>query len=60
MSTWTDRGAAPAAEPVEAPDDPHGDVSLDARELSAELAGGEDRATDPTSPRTPCASVTTP
>jgi len=52
VSTWTDHGAAPAAEPVEAPDpphgdDPHGDVSLDARELSAELAGGEGRATDP-------------
>jgi len=28
-------------------DDPHGDVSLDARELAAEFAGGEDRATDP-------------
>jgi ring-1,2-phenylacetyl-CoA epoxidase subunit PaaC len=28
-------------------DDPHGDVFLDARELAAELAGGEDRATDP-------------
>lgn len=27
--------------------DPHGDVSLDARELAAELAGGEDRAVDP-------------
>lgn len=27
--------------------DPHGDVSLDARELAAELAGGDDRATDP-------------
>ncbi len=51
-------GVAAVAEPVEAPDagghrddphgvDPHGDVSLDARELSAELAGGEDRASDP-------------
>lgn len=27
--------------------DAHGDVSLDARELAAELAGGEDRASDP-------------
>jgi ring-1,2-phenylacetyl-CoA epoxidase subunit PaaC len=44
------------AEPVEATGphagdthagDAHGDVSLDARELAAELAGGEDRATDP-------------
>ncbi len=37
---------APVAEPVEATGT-HGDVSLDARELAAELAGGEDRATDP-------------
>ncbi len=36
------------AAPVEAPDahGAHGEVSLDARELSAEFAGGEDRATD--------------
>ncbi len=47
MSTSTDRGAAPVAVPVETPDDPHGDVSLDARELAAELAGGENRTTDP-------------
>ncbi len=54
-------GAASVAEPVEAADphgadphgadphgaDMHGDVSLDARELAAEFAGGEDRATDP-------------
>lgn len=38
--------AARVAEPVEATD-PHGDVSLDARDLAAEFAGGEDRATDP-------------
>lgn len=58
MSTSIDRSAAAAAEPVEAPDasghgddspgdDLHGDVSLDALELAAELAGGEDRASDP-------------
>ncbi|MGN7968929.1 1,2-phenylacetyl-CoA epoxidase subunit PaaC [Microbacterium sp. 22296] len=41
------------AEPVEAPgpaprgDAPHGDVSVDARELSAELLGGDERASDP-------------
>lgn len=60
MSTSTESGsrslrqvqgphAASVAAPVEAPDahDAHGDVSLDARELSAEFAGGEDRAPDP-------------
>lgn len=63
MSTSTERGAGAVAEPVGASDAGsrsrrraqgprqadvgHGDVSLDERALGAELAGGEDRATDP-------------
>lgn len=54
MSVTTESGSGPlrqAREPGTGGghhgDDAHGDVSVDARELAAELAGGEDRATDP-------------
>ena len=41
------QGPGPRGAPDPHGDDPHGDVSLDARELSAEFAGGEERAVDP-------------
>lgn len=49
MSTAIHHVAAPAAEPDAGPPagDPHGEVSLDVRELSAEFAGGGERAADP-------------
>ena len=61
MSASTEHGAETASTPLDAPGlhgdmsrvtdpyavDAHGDVSLDAHELSAELAGGEGHATDP-------------